>query len=107
MPWEVTENYVRSGHKPKGIFAKGSHRTITVDKNLGIKAVVACPKGKYAGGKCQAGMMIQSYLFAKEKGWTVEKAKSWFKKHEKNSLLEVLSFEGLMEYHVDRLSGKY
>jgi len=38
----------------------------------GIKAVIGKPKGKKA-------TEVVSYLFSKEKGWTLEKAKEWFK----------------------------
>ena len=78
MPWEETKDYIRSGHKDPADFEKGSLRTITIDKNKGIKAVVGCPKGHFHDERCEAGMNVQSYLFAKQNGWDMEKAKGWF-----------------------------
>jgi len=46
---------------------------------------VGCPKGKYINGRCKVGMRTQSYLFSKDKGWTVEKAKSWYSSHQKGT----------------------
>jgi len=80
MPWETTEQYIRSGHGAPGRFAKDSMRTITISESKGIKAIVGCPKGGYRGGRCQVGMETQSYLFEKKK-WTMARAKAWFKKH--------------------------
>ena len=81
MPWEKTKDYIRSGHGNKGSFDPKSFRTITVGN--GIKAIVGCPRGKYIGGRCKVGMRVQSYLFPKSKGWTVQKAKAWVSKHKK------------------------
>ena len=69
MPWETTDQYIRSGHKQGG----ETCRTITISKEKGIKAIYC----KY-GDKWD----IQSYLFSREKGWTLEKAKAWFKQHQ-------------------------
>jgi len=44
-----------------------SLRTITVTEDEGIKAIVGKAKGKNT-------MEIQSHLFDKDKGWTVDKA---------------------------------
>ncbi|GEM_PF-1024919 len=74
MPWEETEEYIRSGHRDPAEFEEGTFRTIDIDPEQGIKAIVAKPKGEDT-------MEVQSYLFSKEKGWTLEKAKDWFKKH--------------------------
>ena len=74
MPWEITENNIRSGHRSPEEFQKDTLKTITLDEKEGVKAVIGKPKGKDA-------MEIQSYLFEKDKGWTLEKAKEWFKKH--------------------------
>jgi len=68
MPWEETDQYIRSGHKSPG----ETCRTITISDEQGIKAIYC----KYGDG-----WAIQSYLFAKAKGWTMSKAKSWFKAH--------------------------
>jgi len=78
--WEETEENIRSGHGDLASFDKDSMRTITIDQDKGIKAIVGCPKGNYEGGKCKVGVEVQSFLFDKEK-WTMERAKKWFKKH--------------------------
>jgi len=67
-PWDETEEYIRSGHKEPS----DTCRTKVLSEDEGIKAIV-----------CQYGeeWEIQSYLFSKEKGWTMEKAKAWFEEH--------------------------
>ena len=85
MPWEETTDYVRSGHESPDKFDKDSMRTIDIDAAEGIKAVIGCPKGNFSGGKCNVGTEVQSYLFAKEKGWTMTKAKAWFEKSKKKT----------------------
>jgi hypothetical protein len=54
-------------------------RTITISQKEGIRAVIGKPKGK-------KGTEVQSYLFLKTKGWTLEKAKTWFEEHKSESL---------------------
>jgi len=69
----------------KGIltkYDKGSMRTILIDDVKGIKAIVACPKGNYEGGKCATGTQVVILLFARSKGRTTVKAKDWFEKNE-------------------------
>ncbi|MGB9756377.1 MAG: hypothetical protein ACPLVJ_01155, partial [Candidatus Bathyarchaeales archaeon] len=67
MPWEITDQYIRSGHRSPKEFEKNSLRTITLSEDEGIKAVVGKPKG-------EERMAVQSYLFEIAKGWTLEKA---------------------------------
>jgi hypothetical protein len=74
LPWENTEEYIRSGHRDPGEFQEETLKTISLSDDEGIKAVIGKPKGKHA-------MEVQSYLFEKDKGWTIEKAKEWFEKH--------------------------
>jgi hypothetical protein len=74
MPWETTEQHIRSGHRDPEEFQKDTLKTITLNEKEGIKAVVGKPKGKDT-------MEVVSYLFERDKGWTVEKAKEWFQKH--------------------------
>jgi hypothetical protein len=74
LPWEETDQYIRSGHRNPDDFKPDSLRTIAVSAEEGIKAVVGKPKGKDT-------MEVQSYLFSKDKGWTLDKAKAWFEKH--------------------------
>lgn len=77
-PWEETEENIRSGHKE----ASEKCRTIVISEEEGIKAVY-----------CQYGEEwdIQSYLFSKAKGWTMEKAKSWFGKHKDKTADQVIA----------------
>ena len=74
MPWETTEQYIRSGHRNPEEFQADSLKTITLSEDEGVKAIVGKVKGKNI-------MEVQSYLFEKDKGWTVDKAKAWFEKH--------------------------
>jgi hypothetical protein len=74
MPWENTEKYIRSGHRDAEEFQEDTLKTITLNEEEGIKAVIGKPKGKDT-------MEVVSYLFEKDKGWTLEKAKKWFEKH--------------------------
>lgn len=90
MPWEETEDFIRSGHGSPAAFDPKSYRTITLKK--GIKAIVGCPKGKYVGGRCKVGMRVKSYLFAKSAGWTKEKAKAWVSKHRKTKKKEPIVY---------------
>jgi hypothetical protein len=79
MPWDTEGDYVRSGHRNPDDFQPDSMRTITISQKEGIKAVIGKPKGKKT-------TEVQSYLFAKDKEWTLEKAKAWFEKHKSESL---------------------
>jgi len=79
LPWETTDQYIRSGHRNLEDFQLESLRTVVLSENEGIKAVVGKPKGKNT-------MEIVSYLFEVSKGWTIEKAKAWFEKHQKNEI---------------------
>ncbi|MBT0159313.1 hypothetical protein G4O51_04940 [Candidatus Bathyarchaeota archaeon A05DMB-2] len=96
MPWEDTEEYIRSGHRDVEEFQQDTLKTITLDEKEGIKAVVGKPKGKHT-------IEVVSYLFEKDKGWTVEKAKEWFRQHHnpaKEHVYAVLPFtvtEKIME----------
>jgi hypothetical protein len=78
MPWEETGDYIRSGHREAASCEKESFRTITVDEEQGIKAVICKPLGSDS-------TVTQSFLFSKAKGWTVDTAKEWFSKHERAS----------------------
>jgi len=83
MPWEETDDYIRSGHQDSSKFDEDSLRTIDIDTKQGIKAIVGCPKGHYKNGKCQAGTEVKSFLFSKKEGWTMETSKKWFESHKK------------------------
>ncbi len=73
LPWEESQDYIRSGHRSPDEFEEDSLRTITLIEEEGIKAIIGKPKGKDTTD-------VQSYLFDKDK-WTLEKAKAWFEKH--------------------------
>jgi len=80
VPWEETDQYIRSGHRSPREFQLDSLRTIVLSEDEGISAVV----GKLKGNDT---MEIQSYLFDRSKGWTLEKAKAWFSQHHKDETL--------------------
>ncbi len=82
LPWIETEGYIRSGHGNTDDYDKDSMRTIDIDAEKGIKAVIACPKGNFRGGRCAVGTEVVSFLFAKDSGWDLSKAKDWFDKSE-------------------------
>ncbi|MGB9676564.1 MAG: hypothetical protein ACPL0C_05190, partial [Candidatus Bathyarchaeales archaeon] len=92
MPWEITDKYIRSGHRNPEEFQPETMRTITLSEEEGIKAVIGKPKGKET-------MEVQSYLFDLSKGWTLEKAKAWFEKHSKNEVMR-RHFSVLLPFHV-------
>jgi hypothetical protein len=79
LPWETTDHYIRSGHRSPEEFHLETLRTIVLSEDEGIKAVIGKPKGKDS-------MEVQSYLFDLSKGWTLEKAKEWFEKHQKGGV---------------------
>jgi hypothetical protein len=81
MPWEDTEQFIRSGHRSPEEFQPDTLKTVTLSQEEGIQAVVGKPKGKNA-------TEIQSYLFDKTKGWTPEKAQTWFEQHQQVAFAE-------------------
>ena len=88
MPWEETETTIRSGHRAPEEFQPDTLKTITLNQKDGIQAIVGKPLGKET-------MEILSYLFAKDKGWTIKKAKEWFDQHHtpaKEHMCAVLPF---------------
>jgi hypothetical protein len=74
MPWETTEENVRSAHRAVEDFQAGTLKTITLNEKEGIQAIVGKPQGKLT-------METQSYMFSLDKGWTLQKAKEWVEKH--------------------------
>jgi hypothetical protein len=99
VPWEETDQYIRSGHRSPEEFQPDSLRTVVLSEDEDIKAVIGKPKGKDS-------MEIQSYLFDRSKGWTLEKAKTWFEKHHKSETVRehvsvVLPFK-VLEKIVDK-----
>jgi len=77
IPWETTDQYIRSGHRDPSDFEQDSLRTITLSEDEGIKAVVGKLKG-------EDKTTVQSYLFDKDK-WTLERAKAWFERHHREA----------------------
>lgn len=74
---EETDEYIRIP------VDRGDHeghriRTIDISAKEGIKALYC--------GECKK---VITYLFAKDKGWTMEKAKAWVKEHEGKSIAEL------------------
>jgi len=96
LPWETNGEYIHSGHRSPEEFQPDTLRTITLSENEGIKAVVGKPKGKTT-------TEVQSYLFDKSKGWTLEKAKKWLEEHRptKEHITAILPFK-VLEKIVDK-----
>jgi hypothetical protein len=78
LPWDQTEKYIRSGHRKPEDFDPETLKTITLSQEEGIKAITAKPWNSQS-------TEVVSYLFSKEKGWTIEKAQQWFNEHEKRA----------------------
>ena len=78
LPWDQTQTIIRSGHRNPEDFDPQTLKTITLSEEEGIQAIT----GKAWNNESTE---VVSYLFNKEKGWTVEKAQEWFKEHEKKA----------------------
>jgi hypothetical protein len=76
---EETEDFIHVPVRDKGDFIGDTFRTIDISEDEGISAVA----GKLKSEGRDGSMVVQKYLFAKEKGWTVEKATKWVADHEK------------------------
>ncbi len=74
MPWEETETAIRSGHRSPDEFEQETLKVISISEKEGIQAIVGRPKGKTT-------LEVESYLFAKEKGWNLQSAQEWFSAH--------------------------
>lgn len=74
-PWEETETSIRSGHGDKT--KADTCRTKVINEGLSL---VVC-KDKDTGT-----WFDQSFIFKKDQGWTMQKAKEWFSKHNADSL---------------------
>jgi len=86
LPWDQTENYIRSGHRKPEDFNPETLKTITLSQEEGIKAITAKPWNIQTTD-------VVSYLFSKENGWTTEKAQEWFREH-RNRAKESFSWSG-------------
>jgi len=79
MPVDVTDKYIRIRIKDPSLFVDGSFRTITIDDQKGIKAII----GKLKSDP-QGSTKTQAFLFNKDK-WTVDEAKKWVEEHGKGA----------------------
>jgi len=70
---DITENYIRIRQVEPSEFDEKSFRTIVIDEEAGIKAVIGRKKG-------EKNTIIQSYLFDRKK-WNKKDAMVWVKKH--------------------------
>jgi len=73
---EETDDYIHIPIRDAAQFVADSFRTIDLSKEQGIKAVI----GKFKTDP-QGSTHVQKCMFAKAKGWTVEKAKQWVADH--------------------------
>jgi hypothetical protein len=73
MPWEETQTHIQNGLRSPSEFQENTLKTIELNQKDGIQAIVGKPKDKPT-------FEIQSYLFSKDKGWTVQKAQAWTSK---------------------------
>lgn len=85
MPWETTDNYIRSGHKDPNLYS--TCRTTSFEDKLpkGIKAV-------YCKRKDNGEWETQSFLFPLSEGWNEAEAKVWFNAHSKEINKRLIEF---------------
>ncbi len=86
---EETENYIRipvdsGNHEGHRI------RTIVISEKEGIKAIY-----------CGTDKVVMTYLFSKDKGWDMAKARAWVKAHEKKSINELVEHPISQEEIID------
>jgi hypothetical protein len=75
---EETENFIHIPVDDAADFVENSFRTIDIDVDKGIKAVVGKLKSDPKGST-----HIQKFLFDKSKDWTMEKAQAWIEEHKR------------------------
>jgi hypothetical protein len=75
LPWNESHLDIRSDHRDPSTFDRDTIRTVPVSEADGIEAVVGKPPGRDYE-------LTLSFLFAKSKDWTMQKAKDWFKEHQ-------------------------
>ena len=76
---EETEDFIHVPVRDAGDFIDDTFRNIDISEDEGISAVA----GKLTDDGRDGPMTVQKYLFAKEKGWTVDKATTWVADHGK------------------------
>jgi len=86
-PWEETTGEIRQRVQDPSKFDDESFRSSTLPGTRGIRIIVACPVGKWddVNKRCKVGMQLQAYRFSKEAGWTLAKAKEWYKEHHQDA----------------------
>lgn len=77
---EETANFVHIPVRNAPDFVQDSFRTIDIDADKGIKAVI----GKLSSDP-DGPTHIQKFLFDKDKDWTMEKAQAWVSEHKKTA----------------------
>ena len=95
---DVTDDYVRIKQKSPGLFKKETFRTVWLSESKGINSVQGKLKNPSEGE--EGSMVLQSYLFVKEK-WTVAKAKAWVKAHKGTTSNQVLLRMAMNELSYD------
>ncbi len=81
MDPEETEEFVHIRVRDPDLFVDGGFRTIAIDADKGIKAVIGKLKSDADGDT-----VVQKFIFAKAKDWTMEKAEAWVKEHKDSAL---------------------
>lgn len=71
---EITEQYVRVRVRDPNLFVSGTFRTVALNASEGVHAVV----GKL---KSTSQVLVQDFMFDREKDWTMDKALAWVKEH--------------------------
>jgi len=96
-PWEETENSIRSGHGDKA--RADTCRTKVINEGLSLVVCKDKETGKW---------FDQSFIFKKDQGWTMQKAKEWFSKHNVDSLqlitqlaLETMLYDAMTPEEID------
>jgi len=72
--WDESHNFIHRRVREPDTFQPYSFRTIWLSQDEGIRAVVGRLRG-------EDKLTIQSIIFSKKKGWTLEKAQGWIKDH--------------------------
>jgi len=85
---EETENFVHIPVRDASDFVQDSFRTIDIDADKGIKAVI----GKLSSDP-EGSTHIQKFLFDKSKDWTLERAQAWVDQYKKSAESEVCGTE--------------
>jgi len=92
---EETEDYIRVPVAGESGKHEGHRiRTITISAEKGIKALYC--------GECET---VVTYLFAKEKDWTIATAKEWVKEHEKEKGFPWEALQGALERQDQELAA--